>query len=514
MDPDFDKTLPPRPRQPENPVNDVTLPGRHDRKPDGRFEPGDLIMNRYKVLSELGQGGMGVVYKCFDDVAGVEVALKALPPELSHNTLEMEDIKENFQLVHNLHHPNIAAYSTLERDSYNNYYLIMECVDGDDLRRWIRRKHRDGSMTWNDFLSVIRQVAAALDYAHEQKIMHRDIKPGNIMIMADGTVKVLDFGLAAQIHTSMTRVSMAYRGTSGTGPYMAPEQWRGRPQGASADQYALAVMAYEMLSGSLPFENADPAVLREAVLNETPDEIDGLPDYAQAAIRCAMSKEPGERFASCTAFAMALAGEEVAAPQKHSASRQSQPPKSRNPLLVRARLFLENEDFETAISYCERVLDQEPENGEAYFVRLLAELKLQGPEALVPMENIANNRTFKLAVRFADPYLADVLNGVLEEQKRIREEARLAEERRIAEEKRRAEEARLAEERRIAEEHRKLMEQRRLAEEKRLAEQRRIAEEKRRAEEARIAEEKRLAEEKRRAAAKRLEETLQAKRKA
>ena len=110
MDPDFDKTLPPRPRQPENPVNDVTLPGRHDRKPDGRFEPGDLIMNRYKVLSELGQGGMGVVYKCFDDVAGVEVALKALPPELSHNTLEMEDIKENFQLVHNLHHPNIAAY--------------------------------------------------------------------------------------------------------------------------------------------------------------------------------------------------------------------------------------------------------------------------------------------------------------------------------------------------------------------------------------------------------------------
>ena len=458
MDPDFDKTLPPRPRQPENPVNDITLPGRRDRKPDGRFEPGDLIMNRYKVLSELGQGGMGVVYKCFDDVAGVEVALKALPPELSHNTLEMEDIKENFQLVHNLHHPNIAAYSTLERDAYSNYYLIMECVDGDDLRRWIRRKHRDGSMTWEEFLSVIRQVAAALDYAHEQKIMHRDIKPGNIMIMADGTVKVLDFGLAAQIHTSMTRVSMAYRGTSGTGPYMAPEQWRGRPQGAPADQYALAVMAYEMLSGSLPFENADPAVLREAVLNETPDEIEGLSDYTQTAIRRAMSKEPGDRFASCTAFALALAGEEVEAPQKRSASRQSQPPKSRNPLLVRARLFLENEDFETAISYCERVLDQEPENGEAYFVRLLAELKLQGPEALVPMENIANNRTFKLAVRFADPNLADVLNGVLEEQKRIREEARLAEERRIAEEKRRAEEACLAEERRIAEEKRRMRE--------------------------------------------------------
>ncbi|MBO5959502.1 MAG: serine/threonine protein kinase, partial [Lentisphaeria bacterium] len=249
MTDELDKTIPPqRPRAVPEDFMDLekTMAPRRERKTDGRIEAGDLIMGRYNVLAELGQGGMGVVYKCFDEIAGIEVVLKALPPELSHNTLEMEDIKDNFQLVHNLHHPNIASSNTLEKNPENgNYYLIMECCEGEDLRRWIRRKHKDRSMTWDEFLSVIRQVADALDYAHKQRLMHRDIKPGNIMIDGAGKVKVLDFGLAAQIHTSMTRVSMAYRGTSGTGPYMAPEQWRGHPQGAAADQYALAVMAYE-----------------------------------------------------------------------------------------------------------------------------------------------------------------------------------------------------------------------------------------------------------------------------
>ena len=234
---DLDKTMAPRREHANAGADDMTMPGKRDRKTDGRFAVGDLIMGRYKVLAELGQGGMGVVYKCFDEDAGIEVALKALPPELSHNTLEMEDIKENFQLVHNLHHPNIASSNNLEKDKSNgNYYLIMECCEGEDLRRWLKRKRREGELKLEDILPIIQQVAEALDYAHKQKIIHRDIKPGNIMINAAGDIKVLDFGLAAQIHTSMTRVSMAYHGTSGTGPYMAPEQWRGRVQGASADQ--------------------------------------------------------------------------------------------------------------------------------------------------------------------------------------------------------------------------------------------------------------------------------------
>ena len=304
---DLDKTMAPRREHTNSGADDVTMPGKRDRKPDGRFAVGDLIVNRYKVLAELGQGGMGVVYKCFDETAGIEVALKALPPELSHNTLEMEDIKDNFQLVHNLHHPNIASSNTLERDDSNgNYYLIMECCDGEDLRRWIKRKRKEGALTLDDVLPIIQQVADALDYAHEQKIIHRDIKPGNIMIDARGRIKVLDFGLAAQIHTSMTRVSMAYHGTSGTGPYMAPEQWRGKKQGTSSDQYSLAVMTYEMLSGDLPFESSDVAVLREAVLHEYADPIPNISQAAHNTLKRAMSKIPDERFGSCAHFVAAL----------------------------------------------------------------------------------------------------------------------------------------------------------------------------------------------------------------
>ena len=291
---------------------DKTMPGKRTRKTDGRFEIGDLILDRYKVLSELGQGGMGVVYKCFDEIGGIEIALKALPPELSHNTLEMEDIKENFQLVAKLVHQNIAISKNLEKDNATgNYYLIMECVEGEDLRHWIRRKRKEDTLTVEAVLPIVWQVAEALDYAHEEKIIHRDIKPGNIMVDAEGHVKVLDFGLAAQIHTSMTRVSMAYHGTSGTAPYMAPEQWRGQAQGAAADQYALAVMTYEMLAGHLPFESTDVSVLREAVLNDMAGVIGGIPKHVQQTLARGMAKNPDERFNSCSDFAASLEGVKV-----------------------------------------------------------------------------------------------------------------------------------------------------------------------------------------------------------
>ena len=299
---------------------DVTMPGKRDRKSDGRFGVGDVILGRYRVLSELGQGGMGVVYKCFDDIAGIMVALKALPPELSHSEPEMEDVKNNFQLIHKLHHPNIASSNTLERDNSNgNYYLIMECVEGEDLRRWIRQKRNENSLTLETILPIVRQIASALDYAHEELIIHRDIKPGNIMIDAGGHVKVLDFGLAAQIHTSMTRVSMVSQGTGGTAPYMAPEQWRGQAQGAAADQYALAVMVYELLAGRLPFESTDVVILREAVLNETPNPVASQPKHVQAAIERALSKDPANRFDTCSDFVAALEGKAVgpaSTPQK------------------------------------------------------------------------------------------------------------------------------------------------------------------------------------------------------
>jgi serine/threonine protein kinase len=106
---------------------------------------GDKLMGRYRILGELGRGGMGVVYRCLDEVGGIEVALKALPPELSHNSGEMEEVKENFQIVERLHHPNIAAVKTLEHDAASgDYFLILELAEGMDLRKW--RKQTGGKV--------------------------------------------------------------------------------------------------------------------------------------------------------------------------------------------------------------------------------------------------------------------------------------------------------------------------------------------------------------------------------
>ncbi len=397
MNSNFEQTM--SPQRDTNINSDVTMPGKRERKTDGRFEPGDLILGRYKVVAQLGQGGMGVVYKCFDETAGIEVALKALPPELSHNTLEMEDIKDNFQLVSKLIHQHIAISKNLEKDNSNgNYYLIMECVEGEDLRRWIRRKRKDGTLTLDAVIPVIRQIAEVLDYAHEEGVIHRDIKPGNIMINAEGKVKVLDFGLAAQIHTSMTRVSMAYHGTSGTGPYMAPEQWRGRAQGAPADQYALAVMTYEMLAGHLPFESSDAAVLKQAVLDENPEPLTTVPPSAQSAIARAMSKEPSERFACCLDFADALGGAKIK-PMKNLRGRRSSRLKMLGLSLLAGVLLIGGGVY---------VYDRRQEEQAA----ILAEQKLREQERL----------------------------SAEEAERKEAEENRKAEEKRIAEEKRLAEE--------------------------------------------------------------------------
>ena len=399
-------------------VNDPTSSGSHARMPD--IKPGDRIMKHYEVLSELGQGAMSVGYQCLDHKKKMEVALTLLPVSAC-DTREMEELKGIFQTVSKLQHHNIAACHALERDPDKNCYLVTEFVKGDDLHHWIRRKHEDDSMTWTECLSVIRQIAAALDEAHAQKVIHRNITPANIMITENGTVKVMDFGLSAV----MSQKGVA---TAGTSLYMAPEQWLELPVDARTDQYALAAMVYEMLSGTPPFESAEPAVLKQMVLNTAPDEIEGLPDHIQNAILRAMSRNPGDRFENCIAFFVALVDD---MPVSQNSQKQ---------LLSHARPFLKDKDYETVFTCCERALCQDPVNGGAYLVQLLAELQLQTPEDLVSVENIANNRTFKLALRFADPELAEVLNGVLEEQKRIREEARLAEEKRLAEAKRLADE--------------------------------------------------------------------------
>ena len=295
---------------------DVTLP------PDKlllnrQLRVGDEILGRYVVRAELGQGGMGVVYHCLDKTGGVDVAVKCLPTAVSRNSAEMEDVRRNYQIVQGLIHDNIAALKTLERDERGDYFVVMELARGVNLKKWAERNA--GTDQIDEKIAILRQIAKALDYAHSVKpkyVIHRDIKPENIMVDDDGHVKVLDFGLAAQVQTSMSHVSMLVTSRSGTAAYKSPEQWKAQPQTASADQYSLGVVAYYLFAGNPPFDSEDTGILKDAVLHDSIPGIDGLPTNVFCALQKVLAKNPQDRFKRCADFVDALEGKVPEPPRK------------------------------------------------------------------------------------------------------------------------------------------------------------------------------------------------------
>ena len=303
-------------------------------------------IDHYDLLRKLGGGGFGVVYLARDSVSGVEVAIKTLHPLLKRNAEEMDLLREKFRLVHGLTHPNIAkalvihlvreinvwdeaAHAELKL-SLGDSVMVMDYAPGVTLSKW-RRQFPDGIVPFDLALEIGRPVAAALDYAHGERIVHRDVKPSNVMVETVAAeprpldhgqgaarsliaptlrVRILDFGLAAEIRSSMSRVSTESGDTSGTRPYMAPEQWLGKKQDGRTDQYALACVLYELLSGAPPFagvfETGDPGIMKDAVVRDAPEEIGGLGPATNEALLRALAKAPKDRFPSCAAFVDAI----------------------------------------------------------------------------------------------------------------------------------------------------------------------------------------------------------------
>ena len=287
------------------------------------------VIDQYRIVKELGAGGFGAVYLAIDTVSGIQVAVKGLPPIMKNNEDEIENIRANFALVSRLHHPNIAAalvlhpaksvwykdcqtYDNLRIDS-GDRMVVMEFAPGVTLSKW-RKQFPNRIVPFDKAEAIIRQVADALDYAHARKIIHRDIKPANIMIETreDGGViaRVLDFGLAAEIRSSVGRISTEIHDTSGTRLYMAPEQWLGTKQGAATDQYALAVVFYELVTGRVPFasvfECGDPIVMMTTIC-QTPVDVPKEFKHKNALIK-ALAKKQEDRFLSCLDFVNALSG--------------------------------------------------------------------------------------------------------------------------------------------------------------------------------------------------------------
>jgi serine/threonine-protein kinase len=270
----------------------------------------------YRITGELGAGGMGEVWRAEDTKLGREVALKVLPEEFAKDPERMARFEREAKVLASLNHPNIATLYGLEsvesgtetetgtETGTETVFLAMELVKGEDLSERIKR----GPIPVDEATPIALQIAEALEAAHEQGIVHRDLKPANIKITEDGTVKVLDFGLAKTWESDAGDTSLSLSPTVthataagvilGTAAYMSPEQARGKSADRRADIWAFGVVLWEMLTGHKLFEGETVSDVLASVLKETPN-LDGLPKDSPMAIRrlvarC-LEKEPKQR---------------------------------------------------------------------------------------------------------------------------------------------------------------------------------------------------------------------------
>ncbi len=268
-------------------------------------------VGRYQILEELGRGACGVVYRALDPAIGRTVAIKSIRFSEFSDLDERRDLRERVlreaQSAGKLSHPNIVTiYDVLESDDLA--YIFMEFVEGSSLKAAMRR---DAPPRREPVLSFLRQIASALDYAHRKGIIHRDIKPANIMISdlgvdREGLAKIADFGVAKLISHEATH----QRALMGTPSYMSPEQLEGLAVGGGSDQFALAVVVYELLTGEKPFAADNLAALHYFICKrpaKPPSELNpALSETVNRVVERALAKLPEDRYASCSEFVGAL----------------------------------------------------------------------------------------------------------------------------------------------------------------------------------------------------------------
>jgi WD40 repeat protein len=232
----------------------------------------------FDIVAKLGEGGMGEVYRARDTRLERDVALKVLPPEFARDAERVARFRREAKTLAAINHPHIAHLHGLEETSDGSLALVMELVEGDDLAE--RLKH--GALAVDEALPVARQIAEALEAAHEQGIVHRDLKPANIKVRPDGTVKVLDFGLAKAVEPhrgpdvaqspTITSPAITMRGVIlGTAAYMSPEQAKGKPVDRRADIWAFGCVLYERLTGARAFDGEDTTEILGAIVKTDPD---------------------------------------------------------------------------------------------------------------------------------------------------------------------------------------------------------------------------------------------------
>ena len=256
----------------------------------------------YEILSELGAGGMGKVYKVRNVISDRIEAMKILLPDLAGRQELAARFLREIKLLASLNHPNIAQLRTAFTND-NQLVMIMEYVEGVSMATRLS----GSSISVADALNYIDQTLSALSYAHQQNVIHRDIKPGNMMLTPQGVVKVMDFGIAR----SNTDLTLTMAGTSlGTINYMSPEQVKGEATDPRSDLYSVGVCLYEMVTGKKPFEAGSDYSIMAAHVNEAPrppvELQPGLSAALNEIILTAIAKDPARRFQSAAAFRNAL----------------------------------------------------------------------------------------------------------------------------------------------------------------------------------------------------------------
>ena len=261
------------------------------------LRPGTLFANRYEVKEVLGTGGMGVVYRAFDRKLQEAVAIKTLRPEsLAGDGVALERFKQEIRLARKIAHRNVVR--TYDLGEVNGtYYLTMEYVEGTSLKQLIGVR---GQLPLPVTLTIGKQLCRALEVAHEQGIIHRDIKPQNIVVEPSGFLKVMDFGIA-RLASRAKDQGLTQEGMSiGTPDYMSPEQLSGMELDARSDLYSAGVVLFECVTGRVPFEAATMYALIAKQLEEPPPDPRShntdVPESLSRLIQRAMAKEPAERF--------------------------------------------------------------------------------------------------------------------------------------------------------------------------------------------------------------------------
>jgi serine/threonine protein kinase len=265
-------------------------------------------ISHYRITGKLGIGGMGVVYEAEDVRLPRKVALKFLPEESADDPDAERRFQREADTIAQLNHPNICTIYEIDRHE-GRAFIAMECVEGLNLKTYMARHE----LSTAQIVEIALQIAAALEAAHAKGIVHRDIKPGNIIVSDDHLVKVLDFGLARRFKTVETHeLDLGLDGSTipgrpmGTSNYMAPERILQLPLDPRSDLFSLGVVMYEMATGRLPFAGASPSETVSNVLEKDPVALTKLapqhPKSLESVVRRLLAKRASERFTSATAL--------------------------------------------------------------------------------------------------------------------------------------------------------------------------------------------------------------------